>query len=290
MEMLVAVVILGVFGVMVTSFTVTETWLYAKNTSLNASHTSVRSALDRLANELQQSQNLPALIDATANATAATTAAGVSYDRLVGSPYKIEHPGGSGYPANATSVSVTRSTDPLASAPLPVPGDSLLIGLSDGTTVRAQVSTAVITSTNSVNKRQTVRLNLTGPLGAAVSWDSTQIKTGQVVRRQAFIVIPSGPRNELRFYQSFEPIPDLNTPGNYVVITNEVSTATNPDGTPRDVTPFSIDTSGGDKLVKASLRMQAKDYDASLANKQKNSFNTFVQIDVTLPSRLRPKS
>jgi hypothetical protein len=36
--------------------------------------------------------------------------------------------------------------------------------------------------------------------------------------------------------------------------------------------------------------MQARDYVNSLAHKQANSFNTFVWIDVTLPSRLRPKS
>lgn len=289
-EALVAFAILGVVGVFVTNLTGTQTLLFAKNTSLNSSHTSARSTLDRLANELQQSQNLPSLIDASGNPTAATTAAGVTYDRLVGAPYKLEHPGGSGLAATATAISVTRSTNSLASPPIPVAGDVLLIDLPTGLTLRAQVSTAVITNTDAAKKQQTLKLTLTGQLGTAVSWDSTQVKTAQVVRRQAFIVVPNGPRNELRFYQTFEPAPVVSSSANYVLITNEVSTAKNPDGTPRDVTPFSIDTSGGNKLVKASLRMQAKDFDSSLKNKQANSFNTFVQINVTLPSRLRPKS
>ncbi|MEP6636797.1 MAG: prepilin-type N-terminal cleavage/methylation domain-containing protein [Acidobacteriota bacterium] len=289
-EILVAVVVLAVVGTLVTSFTVTETWLYAKNTALNSSHRSARRALDRLANELQQTQNLPSLIDATGSATTATTAAGLSYDRLVGAPYKVDHPGGLGYSATDTKVSVTLSTNYLASPPVPLPGDVLLIVLPTGNPLRAQVSSVQVTKTDKKKEQQTMDLDLTNPLGTDVTWDPTQTKTAQLVRRQAFIVIPSGARNELRYYQSFEPMPALDDSTQYIVITDEVSTVKLPDGTRRDVTPFSIDTTGGDKLVKASLRMQAKDYVNSLATKQANSFNTFVQIDVTLPSRLRPKS
>lgn len=289
-EILVAVVVLAVVGVLVTSFTVTETWLYAKNTALNSSHRSARRALDRLANELQQTQNLPSLIDATGNPATTEPAAGVSYDRLVGAPYKIEHPGGSGLAASDTQVSITLSTNVLASPPIPLPGDVLLIDLPTGNPVRAQVSSVKVTKTDKKKEQQTMDLNLTNPLGTDIIWDPSQTKTAQLVRREAFIVVPAGARNELRFYQSFEPMPDLSDPTQYVVITDEVSTVKLPDGTRRDITPFSIDTSGGNKLVKASLRMQAKDYVNSLADKQVNSFNTFVQMDVTLPSRLRPKS
>lgn len=289
-EILVALVVFSVVGIIVASFTLSETWLYAKNTAVNGSHRSVRRALDRLANELQQSQNLPVLIDTTGNATTAPTAAGLSYDRLVGSPYKINHPGASGLPDTATSVSVTRSTNIFAAPAVPVPGDVLLIDLPTGDPIRAQVAGVSITNTNTVAEQQTLSLTLANPLGTAVTWDASQVKTAQVVRRQAFIVMLAGERNELRFYQSFEPMPALDDPAAYTVITDAVSTVKLPDGTPRDATPFAIDTTGGNKLVKASLRMQAKDYVFSLAGKQANSFNTFVQIDITLPSRLRPKS
>ncbi len=287
---MIAVAILAVVGVLATSFTVTETWLYAKNTALNTSHRAARRALDRLANELQQSQNLPSLIDATGNPAASATAAGVSYDRLVGAPYKVEHPGGAGLKATDTKITVTRSTDFLASPPLPLPGDVLALDQPTGSAVRAQVASVKITKTDVAKARQTMDLTLTGALGADVSWDPTQTKTAPLVRRQAFIVVPSGARNELRFYQNFEPTPVISDPAAYVVITAEISTVKLPDGTRRDVTPFSIDTSTGDKLVKANLRLQATDYINSLAQQQANSFNTFVQIDVTLPSRLRPKS
>ena len=290
MEILIALIVLSVVGILVTSFTVTETWLFAKNTALNDSHRAVRRSLDRLANDLQQSQNLPSLIDATGNPTTAPTAAGLSYDRLVGAPYKIEHPGGPGLSATDTIVSVTRSTDFLASPPIPLSGDVLLIDLPTGNPLRAQVSSVNVTKLDAKKKQQTMDLKLMSPLGTDVNWDPSQAKTAQLVRRQAFIVVPSGAHNELRFYQGFEPMPALDDPTEYVVVTANVSTVKLPDGTRRDVTPFSIDTTGGDKLAKASLRMQARDYVYSLADRQANSFNTFVQIDVTLPSRLRPKS
>ena len=289
-EILVALVIFAVVGILVSSFTLSETWLYAKNTAVNNSHRSVRRALDRLSNELQQTQNLPTLIDTTGKVTTSATAAGVAYDHLVGSPFMINHPGGAGLAATATGVSVTLSTDPLASPPLPSPGDVLLLDMPTGSPVRAQIASVVVTKTDKGKQQQTLALTFTGPLGTNVFWDPTQVKTAPVIRRQAFIAMPAGARSELRYYQTFEPLPALNNPGSYVVVTNELSTATNPDGTPRDGKPFSIDTSSGDKLVKASLRVQSKDFQFSLANKQANAFNTFVQIDVTLPSRLRPKS
>lgn len=289
-ELLVAIVVLVVVGLMVTSFTVTQTWLFAKNTALNNSHRSARRALDRLANELQQTQNLPTLIDETGNPTAAAFAAGLSYDRLVGAPYKIEDPGGGKFDAKETKIKVTRSTNTLASPPLPSAGDVLLLDLASGSPLRARVASVKITKTDTSKKLQTVELTLTSALGIDIPFDSAQTKAAQIVRRQAFIVVPNGARNELRYYQSFEPMPALNDPSQYVIITPDISTVKLPDGTRRDVTPFSIDTSTGDKLVKASLRMQAREYVYSLASKQANSFNTYVQMDITLPSRLRPKS
>lgn len=289
-EILAALAVFSVVGILIASFTMSESWLFAKNTAVNSSHRSVRRALDRLANELQQTQNLPVLIDTAGATTTNATAPGLAYDRLLASPYKVNHPGGLGLKGSTLTMSVTRSTDPLASPALPQAGDIFLLDQPQGPPVRAQVAGYIVGAVDPIAKLQTLTLTLSRPLGNDVFWDPAQTKTAPLVRRQAFLVMPAGSRSELRFYQNFEPIPALNDPSNYTVITSEVSTFKLPDGTLRDVTPFSIDTSTNDKLVKASLRMQAKDYSVSLANKQSNSFNTFVQIDVTLPSRLRPKS
>ena len=222
-EIIVALLVFTVVGLLVSSFTLSETWLYAKNTAVNDSHRSVRRALDRLANELQQSQNLPALVDTTGNPTTATQAPGLAYDRLVGSPYKINHPGGSGLQETAASVSITRSTNIFASPPQPVPGDVLLIDLPTGGPIRAQVAGVAVTNTDTTAQQETLSLTLANPLGTAVLWDPTQVKTAEVVRREAFIVVPKGDHYELRFYQSFEPMPVVDDPSAYVVITDAVS-------------------------------------------------------------------
>ena len=79
---------------------------------------------------LDKIENFQFLIDTTGNATTATTAPGLTYDRLVGfALLEFNHPGGSGLSETATSVSVTRSTNILASPPVPVGGDVLLIDL-----------------------------------------------------------------------------------------------------------------------------------------------------------------
>lgn len=279
-EILVTVVLLTVLGVLISSFSLSGTWLFAKNTSLNGSHTSARSELDRLADELQQAYNLPTLID-TSGGLAAAPSAGLQYDHFRGGPYVLQHPSG-GFTAGTTTITVTYSLDPIASAPQPSPGDVLLVDTSAGTSVRGQISS--VSGATSSSGNQTIDLNLSAPFGVNVEWDPTQPKTATLVRRRAFIVMPAGGRNELRFYQTFEPVPaNLNDPTKYIVVTNQVSTQAG------DATPFSIDATTGDKLVKASLRVRAEDYTNSLSNKQSNAFNTFVRIDSTLPSRLRPK-
>ncbi len=297
-EILVALGVLSVVGTVAMSYMGSQTFLFAKNTSLNQSHASVRSELDRLTNELQQAQSPPILTDTSGVATGVTPAAGLQFDRLVGDPYVIAYPGSPGLAATDTSVTVTRSTNILASAPIPRPGDVLLIDPPTGAPIRAQVASVAAGVIDAKAKRQLITLTFVAPLGVAIDWRNPpdtppQQKTAKLVRREAFIVMPSGDRNELRFYQSFEPLPPvtlaaiLNDPSQYIVITDAVSTAVPVSG-PADATPFSIDTTGGNRLVTANLGTQAQDYVNSLANKQAaNSFNTFVRITTTLPSRQR---
>ena len=298
-EVLVAISVLAVMGTVAMSYLRSQTLLFAKNTSLNQSHASVRSVLDRLTNELQQTQSPPILVDTTGAPTGVTPAAGLQFDRLVGDPYVLVYPGPPGLQATDTSLTVTRSTAPLASAPVPAPGDVLLIDPPTGTTIRAQIA-SVGAAIGAGPQRQSITLTLSAPLGTAVEWrnppgNPPQQKTAKLVRREAFIVMPAGSKNELRFYQGFEPLPPLtvaailNDPSRYVVITDAVSTASPADPTlPADATPFSIDTTGGNRLVKANLATQAHDYVNSLADRQAaNAFNTFIRIKATLTSRQR---
>jgi len=263
------------------SFLVSGTQLYAKNMSIVRSHTNLRTVLDRMVNNLQQANGLPVLIG-TSGATSAAPAAGLYYDRYLGDPYVVTNPAGTGLSAGVTSITVTRSTATLASPPVPAAGDTLLIDASPDP-VRALISTSAPGVIDAVNQRQPIVLTLSTPLSTAVSWTASQIQTSRLVRREAFLVIPGTGNAELRFYPSFEPMPVLTNAANYTVISNQVSVQAG------ETTPFSIDTVGADKIVRASLFARSTDFSTYLANKQLNEFNTFVRLNTSLPSRLRPK-
>ena len=273
----IAVVISGVTY----SFLSSAMMLYAKNMSIVRSHTNLRSVLDRLSNNLEQANSLPVLIN-TSGAASAAPSAGLYYDRCLGDPYVVTHPGGTGFVATATTVTITRSTVALASPPLPVPGDAILIDDPAGA-VRALIATSTPGSVNAGTQRQPIVLTLTAGLGRAIAWPAAEARTAKLVHREAFLVVPVGNKSELRYFRSFEPVPVLTNSANYIVISNQISALTG------ETTPFSIDTVGTDRIVRASLFARSTDYSTWLANKQANNFNTFVRLNAALGSRLRPK-
>ena len=194
----------------------------------------------------------------------------------------VTNPSGTGLSASATTITITRSTVALASPPLPAAGDTLLIDASP-TSVRAVIATSTPGIINGATQRQPIVLTLSSALGTAVSWTGTQVQTSRLVHREAFLIVPIGDKSELRYFKNFEPMPVLTNSANYVVVSNQISVQAG------ETTPFSIDTVGADKLVRASLFARSTDYSTYLANKQLNEFNTFVRLNTSLPSRLRPR-
>ena len=273
----IAVVISGVAY----SFLRSAMTLYAKNMSIVRSHTNLRSVLDRLSNSLAQANSLPVLIN-TSGAVSAAPAGGLYYDRYLGDPYVVTNPGGTGLAATATTVTVTRSTVALASPPAPVAGDAVLLDDPDGA-VRALISTCVPGAVDASTQRQPFTLTLSAALGRAISWAPPEIRTAKLIHREAFLVVPIGDKSEVRYFQNFEPMPVLTNPASYTVISNQISILAG------ETTPFSIDTIGTDRIVRASLFARSTDFSTWLANKQANEFNTFVRLNASLGSRLRPK-
>ncbi len=139
------------------------TMLYAKNASIVRSHTSLRSVLDRLSNNLQQANSLPVLITTT-GASSAAPSSGLYYDRYLGDPYVVSNPSGTGLPSSTVTVTLTRSTDANASPPIPAAGDAVLIDDPNGA-VRALVSTVTAGAINGVTKQQPITITLTAALG-----------------------------------------------------------------------------------------------------------------------------
>ena len=131
--------------------------LYAKNMSIVRSHTNLRSVLDRLGNNLQQANSLPVLIN-TRGAVAAAPAAGLYYDRYLGDPYVVTNPGGAGLPSATMSVTITRSTVPLASPPIPVAGDAIMID-DPNDPVRALIATSTPVTVDTITQRQPISSN-----------------------------------------------------------------------------------------------------------------------------------
>ncbi|MEQ1854267.1 MAG: hypothetical protein ABMA01_22080, partial [Chthoniobacteraceae bacterium] len=244
-EVMIYVGIAVVISAVAFSFLVSQTRLYAKNMALVRSHSDARTGLDRLVNNLQQANGLPVLIT-TAGTVTTGAAAGLYFDRYLGDPYVVTHPGGTGLTAAATSLTITRSTVPLASPPLPGAGDTLLID-APGDPVRAVIATSTPGAIDATNQRQTIALTLKSPLGKAVTWNASQVQTSRLVHREAFIVVPGVASAELRFFPNFEPMPVLTNAANYTVVSNQLGIQAG------ETLPFSIADEAGDKIVRAGL-------------------------------------
>lgn len=252
--------------------------LAVKNTNLNRSHDDLRSSYDRLARHLLSANNVPTLVDNTGATLASGPAAGFAIDRTLGGPYVLDPPTTAGsIAATATSVSVWRSTDPLATAPVPTVGDILLIPTPSGN-IRANVSSVTVFGAGGASQK--VTLGLTAAVGKALSWGANEPQAGKLVRHEAFIVMGS----ELHFYGNFEPVPVLTNPANYKLLTDQISTQSG-EQTPFDVTDFN-----GDKILTSTLQVRERQNAQWINGDESNSYNTYFQLHVNLPSRLRPRT
>jgi hypothetical protein len=94
--------------------------LTTKNASLNRSHDSLRSAMDRMGNNIRTSRNLPSLLGASGDVVVSGPAAGIRYDRMAGEPYTLDPVTTAGSISSAaTSISIYRSVLGIAPPPLP---------------------------------------------------------------------------------------------------------------------------------------------------------------------------
>ena len=283
MELMIYMIIGILISYVTYSFLTSATILYAKNMSIVHSHTNLRSVLDRLCNNLQQANSRPVLIDTGGNAVVTAASAGLYYDRYLGDPYVLTNATGTGLASSTTTVTLTRSTAALVSPPLPAPGDAILISNPNGD-VRALISSSNPGIVDTINQRQPITLTLSAALGTAINWTSPEMRTAILVHREAFLVVPVGNLSEFRYFKNFEPQPVLTNSANYAVISNQLSFLAN------ETTPFSIDTLGTDRVVRASLFARSTEFSTYLGNKQAYEFNTFVRLNTVLSSRLRPQN
>ena len=252
--------------------------LSVKNTNLNRSHDDLRAAYDRLARHLLSANNVPTLVD-TSGATVTTgPAAGFSIDRNLGGPYVLDPPTTAGSLAStATSISVWRSVNQLATAPVPAVGEILLIPTLTGT-IRATISS--VTQFGAGGGLQKITLGLSAPVGKSLSWGNNEPQAAKLVRPEAFIVMGG----ELRYYPFFQPLPSLSDPAKYKLMTDQISTQSG------EQTPFDVADFNGDKIMTSTLQVRERRNARWISDDEANSYNTYFQLHVNLPSRLRPRT
>ena len=287
---LVELLIASAVGMVVVGMTYSFSWagtiLLAKNLATNLSNNELRGALDEIGDRVQSANSVPVLVDATGAATSTTPNVGAYYDRILGDPYIITHPGGAGLAVGATSLTVTYSSNTYAALPAPAIGDVLII---DGVaaTVRPRI-TAATAPTGTTVKSST--LTFTPALASAISWLATAPKPSLLVHREAFMVVAKGSRYELRRYNSFEPVPTLSDTTKYKLLSNQVGSV----GT--EVTPFSIKSvatvsalgTTTDRLLEIDFRIRALGWENALHSYEKDYFSNYERVKVIIPSRLRP--
>jgi hypothetical protein len=249
---------------------------------MNHSHDELRISFDRLADHLLAANNVPTLIG-TDGLTATAPSAGLKFDKVIGDPYVLDPPLGAGsFAATATSLSVWRSSaDSVAAAPIPMVGDVMLIPTPTGV-ARGQISAVTVHPPTGVTQK--ITLTFGAALGKPLSWLADQPQVAKVVRPEAFIVMPSNGKNELRFYPQFEPMPTLSDGSKYKVLTNQIGTSSG------ESTPFSILNMDGDRIVQSTLRVRETQYSMFLSAQEQNSYSGYFQLLLNLPSRLRPKT
>ena len=264
-------------GVGIFSILNTGTMLSARNLALNVTSNALRGSLDRAEQLLQQADSMPILVDATGAATTGP-AAGVRFDLFVGAPY-VMTVAASGLPAASTTLALQRSTDALASPPVPVAGDIVMID-GEASTLRPRISSCSTVAPDAL-LHQTMTATLSAALGTLVTGSSTTL-TAKLIRNVALIVVPNGAKRELRYYPSFDLTTSLSDTTKYSVLTDQVGMQSD------DATPFTLITNQGKSFVNMSFRVRSNKFDQRLLGKQSDQFNTFSRIDVQIRPKVNP--
>jgi type II secretory pathway pseudopilin PulG len=278
-EVMIALAVATVVGLAIFTAVNTAMFMAARNLSVNLTNNSERKALDRVEQAIQQANTMPTLITTT-GAAATSPAAGVTFDYYLGGPYVLSVTG-STIPASTTSLTIVRSTNVVASPPIPNPGDVLMINGAPST-VRARVASVVAGAPNGA-AQQSITVTLANQLGAAVSIPTSGVLTATLVRMVAFIVMPGGNGNELHYYGSYETASSLTNPTQYVMLTDQVGLL------PGAATPFSLFQIQSANFVGLSFQVRSNQFDQRLYGKQADQFNTFARVDVQIRPKINPQ-
>jgi prepilin-type N-terminal cleavage/methylation domain-containing protein len=276
-EVMMSSALVGVVVMFMASFLSLSALLFAKNTSTNLTHQSIRASLDKMVQDVTAANSTVRLITPAGAAVTTGAAAGARFDLLIGTPYVVIHPGGTGITATATSITIQRSTAAGLAPPIPIAGNVLLV---DGApAVRLKVASVATGSTTS--GVQTLTLSLSSAAGVAISWDPTRVKSARLVRPVAYVVVPNAGANELRYFSAAEAITDFSSipASQYALVIKNVGIAAG------DAAPFSFVTAQGRSFLNIIFRVRSDRFDNRLSTKEKNEASAIQRIEFQINPR-----
>lgn len=274
-------------GLFIAYTLVTGSILFAKNTATNVTHNSLRTAIDRMEQDLTKANGGFTLVSPTGAVVTAGQAAGVVFDQVIGNPYIVTPPTANGIIATTSSLTITRSTNPLASPMIPQVDDVLL--LDGGETARLRVANVSVGANSGAPLyQQPLTITLTSAVGKVIDWSAPIVKYCKLVRKCAYIVIPATDKNELRYFPTAESILNYATAANYVLVDDNVGMDAG------DSTPFSRATVTGTAakgtaardFLRMTVRMRTRGYDQSMLKREANKFSSSQRVDFVMTPRI----
>ena len=235
------------------------------------------------------------------------TGCGISFYRWVGSPYLVTV-GTSGIAATATRITFTADSGAQVPPPPPRANDSLLIfttailsgtAVLSGTDYLVSAKLAAVTGTSTAGTRITYTATVTPPLVTGtgkipvgigyqpnISGSSVDV-SAVLVRPTAFVVVN---QTDLRYYDSYisGTSGGVNVNANYVTLTNQLTLSGTAPLFDRSPTSFSVVTYEGRPFVGVVLHLRSRNYDACLANKQADSFATYMGVGSLISLKSNP--
>jgi len=258
-EVLVAMSILGVVGLMVFLVLNSGMVLYAKNTAVNTAHQQARAGVDQMLQNIHSSVSIPQLVDSSLQPITTiidgsgnpVKAPGIEFQSFAAGPFPVVAN------ANAADTWITLFCPtyvPPASARLNIPAFNIELDI---------VSTNTVGANRKFNFAQAIGspITITGT-GIEGGAGTTTIVTAFITVRKSYAVVGG----DLRFY----PTNDLN---NYKVITRNITSAT----------PFSIPLGPGSPPTPQNRYVAAVDLSAADPN---SSHRGYGAVNMFLSSKI----
>ena len=266
LEVVLASGLIAMLGGLVVFALQAGTQLYAKNYSINHSHTGARNLLDRLTRDIHMSVELPQLVDSLGAKlpirAQATPASGIRFRKYVAGPLRIPSP----VPASAMSLALAlKSSDPM-----PQVGDLLAIPSSASNPLPHDLFIRITAVTGAGGLNPT--LGFASPLGNALSPAKTTgnvalaDSAAHVVRELAYVVAQGARGPELRYYPramsaGADGLAAFQNPSNYTVLVADMSGCSQ---------PFS--EALGDRALAVTLKVTENRFSARLLNGDLKAF------------------